>query len=305
MPLPVSLTSVSKRGKSAIFPIDLGNFLTRRDNPALAVLLYFAALGALCAAVILRLRYFWTLVSSVAGSLVFAAAFLVPFACFGLALIGSWQSLRRVKQRGVLQANMAELTQALVAVTAIPMLLWSTYDGWKSVRAISHAVDLLKPPGWHIREDGSALYVTGKIGEGLGDAVKESLSRNRAIRIVVLDSPGGKVGEAMRIAELVKLRHVSTGVNNRCASACTFIFAAGRERILLPPARLGFHGCSDYLSYFRCDNSEEEKSLVMDGVDPQFAHKAIAVDPAKIWFPTPAELLSAHVITGPTIEGHR
>jgi hypothetical protein len=290
---------------SATAAVRVQNFLLGRCHAGLAVAAYVAALAGLLVAIFLRLQNFDTLTSSAIGSVGFALAFLLPFAGFSLVLIGALRSLQRVKQGpSVFRRNIAELAQFGVLATAFLPVLWATFDVPKSFRAISNARELLREPQWSVSADGNTLRVTGPIDVGLLPAVEKALADNPAIRIVVLDSPGGDVGEAMRVAASVRLRRLSTGVSRRCASACTFIFAAGTERILLPSGKLGFHGCRDALAYFPCRIPAEEDLLVTYGVDRAFAHKALGIAPEKIWFPTPAELLAAHVTTSTTIMGH-
>jgi hypothetical protein len=298
--------STTRAVGSATAAVRVQHFLHGRDHAGLAVAAYVAALAVLWAAIFLRLQNFYTLTSSAIGSVGFALTFLLPFACFSLVLIGALRSLQRVKHgRGALRANVAEVAQFGVLATAFLTVLWATLDVPKSFRAISYARELLRGPQWSVRADGHRLRVTGPIDEGLSAAVGRALADNPAIRIVVLDSPGGNVDEAMQVAAMVGLRRLSTGVSRRCSSACTIIFAAGTERILLPSGKLGFHGCRDALEYFPCRNTAEEDLLVTYGVDRAFAHKALGIAPERIWFPTPAELLTAHVITSTSVVGHR
>lgn len=51
-----------------------------------------------------------------------------------------------------------------------------------------------------------------------------------------LDSPGGSIFEAVRMAVLIKNLYVSTTVlpNRHCASACFFLFLAGTDRTASP-----------------------------------------------------------------------
>ena len=65
--------------------------------------------------------------------------------------------------------------------------------------------------------------------------------RRNSIDIVVLSSPGGSVYEGLQIAAAVHDQGISTFVPNtaRCASACSYIFFAGLERIA--HGRLGVH----------------------------------------------------------------
>ncbi len=294
---------VASAARAAV-PAPVQHFLLGRCRAGLAVAAYIAALAVLWAAIALRLQNFYTLTSSAIGSVGFALAFLLPFACFSLILIGALRSLQRVKQgRSALRRNAAELVQFCVLATALLTVLWATFDVPKSIRALSNARELLREPQWSVRADGYRLRVTGPIDVGLFAAVERALIDNDAIRIVVLDSPGGDLDEAMRVAAMVRLRRLTTGVSRRCSSACTIIFAAGAQRILLPSGKLGFHGCRDALDYFRCVDSEEEDLLVTYGVDRGFVHKALGIAPDMMWFPASTELLAAHVITSTTVPG--
>ena len=131
--------------------------------------------------------------------------------------------------------------------------------------------------------------------------MEKAIAVNPGVRIVVLDSPGGFVDEGIRIGHALKQSGLATGVDHRCASACTLAFAAGKDRILLPPGRLGFHGCHDVAWYSYCNIAESEDYLVANGVDVQFVRKAMRVDPRKIWYPDTSELLAARVVTSTAI----
>src|SRR5262245_28517215 len=63
-------------------------------------------------------------------------------------------------------------------------------------------------------------------------------------RRVILESPGGNVDVAMRVAVLLRQWNFITFVNADCASACAMIlFPAGVYSILGDAGRLGFHNC--------------------------------------------------------------
>ena len=91
---------------------------------------------------------------------------------------------------------------------------------------------------------------------GIAEAVEQSLAATRSVRIVVFESPGGDIDEAMRIGRDIKQNGLETGVSTECSSACTYSFIAGRERILLPGGQLGFHACKKTVWYFECENQK-------------------------------------------------
>lgn len=63
---------------------------------------------------------------------------------------------------------------------------------------------------------------------------------------ISLDSPGGDVSEAMKIAKLVdlSLARVKVPRGATCASSCFLIWSAGTQRVLMGDARLGVHRIS-------------------------------------------------------------
>jgi len=299
VPLPSWLTTPAGASTSRR---TIGRFLAGRYRARVAFTIYIAALAILWLAIVLRLQNSFALLSSAIGSIGFAVAFLLPFICCCVVFVGTWRSLRRAKYgHGALRANATELGQLLMLVTAFLTAFWSIFEVPTSFRAIDNARELpfLDSP-WSVRADGHRLRIAGPIYPGLLAAVEKALAGNPAIRIVVLDSPGGDAVEGMRVGDLVKGKHLATGVNRDCESACTYIFAAGTERILLPPGRLGFHGARTSFWEFSVGNWGEE-FLVSYGIDRAFAHKALGIAPASMWFPTPAELLAAHVITSTTV----
>ena len=76
------------------------------------------------------------------------------------------------------------------------------------------------------------LFVKGVIEAGDADRVIASLKSSRVAPELVLDSPGGSIAEAVRIAQVVKklVMGVTVAPGGHCASACFMIFAAGIPR---------------------------------------------------------------------------
>jgi hypothetical protein len=93
--------------------------------------------------------------------------------------------------------------------------------------------------------DDSVLLVTGVIGLGAYQRFRAALSRGTP-QLVVLDGPGGVLGEALLIAEEVRRRRLSTLVadNRRCASACAIVYLSGSTKYLGSGAAVGLHSAS-------------------------------------------------------------
>jgi hypothetical protein len=142
------------------------------------------------------------------------------------------------------------------------------------------------------------LRITGDFAAGIADAATKAIEKNPSLRIVELESPGGFVEEARRIANAVREHHLATEVSRECSSACTFVFVAGRERVLLPSGRIGFHACRGSTWRDDCDMSDELRFFKNAGVDEKFIKKGQRVPSDDMWYPTVEELFAAHVITG-------
>ena len=120
-------------------------------------------------------------------------------------------------------------------VLSLCMLFWSTViNGMEFTKINIHA--------------GIAIKATGPIEDG--DAGKLQLLASEAsvdekgLRRILLESPGGNVAAAMRLAEIIRNNNFVTDVSGECASACAMVlYPAGRYFMLLDGGKLGFHSC--------------------------------------------------------------
>jgi hypothetical protein len=258
--------------------------------------LYAASVVILCIALYECNRRDGTLTASASGSLLFAVLSIIPFLCLLLVGWGAYFSLVRAKRAsGVLAANLLVLGQISVLITALPLIFFCSVLQIPGVPVVlSHG---FHGPPWRVTADRRVLIVTGEFTEGIAEAVEQSLAANRSVGIVVFESPGGDVEEAMRIGLAIRQNGLETGVATACSSACTYSFVAGRQRILLPGGRLGFHACQKVVWYFDCENQGLSSYLIASGIDETFIRKTFSVKPQDIWYPKPEELLAAHVIT--------
>ena len=102
----------------------------------------------------------------------------------------------------------------------------------------------------HVARPGTAIKATGPIE--IGDAAKlEALVPTatvdeKGLRRIILESPGGQVVEAVRIAKIIRDYNFVTLVGGECASACAMVlYPSGQYAMLLDGGKLGFHGCYD------------------------------------------------------------
>ena len=96
---------------------------------------------------------------------------------------------------------------------------------------------------------GTVVVGTGPIV--VGDRAKlvtllDGLPLQAPAKIMLLDSPGGSVIEAERLADTVRSNRLSVGVvgTDMCASACFLLFAASLDKFAQVGARIGVHSVS-------------------------------------------------------------
>lgn len=93
--------------------------------------------------------------------------------------------------------------------------------------------------------DGRFAKISGDIEPESDKKFLSFINANPGVVGLQLNSPGGAVVSAIRIAEEVSRRHLSTYIsrNDVCASACSILFFAGHDRLV--EGRLGIHQMDD------------------------------------------------------------
>jgi hypothetical protein len=152
----------------------------------------------------------------------------------------------------------------------------------------------LPPYSVRLMRGGTEAEIAGGFKYGLARETETLFATAPQLRVVHLNSAGGRLGEAVKIARLITRRKLDTYTSATCASACAVVYAAGHERFLRRGARLGFHR-----SFFAgSENAEAMKRLLLSaGIAPAFVDRAVAQPAESIWYPTDAELADGHVVT--------
>ncbi len=156
------------------------------------------------------------------------------------------------------------------------------------------------PPetGLHLTPEGARLE--GPISHDMYKALLAALPDLRDHNVLTLSSNGGNVFAARGIARLVREHPLAVRVEDSCASACTLIFIAARDRRLGPHGRLGFHGyrLTSPTPLFDPEREEarDRSDLLARGVDADFIARIFQTAPDDIWFPDRSELIAAGII---------
>jgi len=154
---------------------------------------------------------------------------------------------------------------------------------------------------FRLLRNGTELEFFGSLKTGTAKEFERMLEAASQVRVLHLNSYGGRIAEADAMADVVRKRQLITYVSERCESACTHIFLAGSERWLGERGKLGFHqpsiagldkeAIADLIK-------DEGRSLRSMGLPSEFVSKALATPSDQMWRPTHQELLAARAISG-------
>jgi hypothetical protein len=157
------------------------------------------------------------------------------------------------------------------------------------------------PHEFHVLANGQTLEFSGGITFGVTQELERFLNAMAGVRTVRLNSNGGRILEAQRMSDLISSRNLATFVARDCLSACTIVFLGGKERFMLPTARLGFHQpafrgmtASDRRAAIA---AEQQRLRQRFGLSAAFAARANSAPPSGMWYPDKDELMRERVVT--------
>jgi len=235
------------------------------------------------------------------------------FVWVGILAISMWQTVgvwrsanRHIEQRALLNKKSPWARLAKLAVVLGVLRLVGTFltTGWPQLLEMGRMSFLDDPdiPSYSIRvmRNGTEAEIAGGFKYGLTDDFSKILDASRQIKVVHLDSLGGRIGEAEKLNRLIRGKTLDTYVSANCMSACTIAFAGGAHRVIRKGAILGFHAPS-FPRMSQNDLAEEIKDqkeiFLAAGFDKKFVDQALSTPSTELWKPTAGVLLQAKVIT--------
>lgn len=154
----------------------------------------------------------------------------------------------------------------------------------------------------------SGLQLRGAIASGDGQAIV-SILEQQAPSVILLDSPGGSVNDALEIGRAIRRLGLDTRLaeNSVCFSACPYVFAGGVNREIDASARFGVHqhsfGKSQFLpAFLAVEDVQRGQALVLThladmGLDLGIMGPAMATPADEIYILSDEELLEWRVVT--------
>jgi len=118
--------------------------------------------------------------------------------------------------------------------------------------------------------------------------------------VVSLDSPGGSIIEAEKMADLIFESHQATAViaGHKCVSACFLLFAAGNPRSVASDAFVGVHSVSEQQSETMRSAAMTvimSRNLAKRGLPPDIIGRPVQTPPYQVYRLTIADLLAMKV----------
>ena len=162
--------------------------------------------------------------------------------------------------------------------------------------------------GWTEIDGVAALRIRGAVAPGDGARINDELTSAQPA-LVVFDSPGGSVSDAVAIGRTVREIGADTLLQDGavCLSACPYMFVGGVARQVSDRARLGVHqhsfGESDILpAFLAVEDIQRGQAGVLEhlddmGIDLRIMGPAMATPAAEIYILTAEELREWNVTT--------
>jgi hypothetical protein len=162
-------------------------------------------------------------------------------------------------------------------------------------------------------ETGGRLQARGTIDPGAADRLAEELTaRGEYVKTVSLNSPGGVVDDAMKMAELIRERGLDTevGDGSLCASSCPLVLAGGKHRAVAEKAAVGVHqfyaatettaGPEQVMADAQATTARISRHLAAMDVDPALWLHALDTPPRALYYLTADELARYKLVSAAT-----
>jgi hypothetical protein len=224
---------------------------------------------------------------------------LLIIACW--CAVGVWRSAGHHTARGGARiwASAAQILVVLGIVGTMSDFFVYNLPQMKEHWLIALDRDPLGSIETKLTRDRKGLVLSGTLGAGSAKKIRAELDQEPNVQALVLETAGGRVGEAALIAQLVRERKLKTYVDVHCESACTVILLAGADRAVTANARVGFHRAS-----FPGMSPRQDKKMTDDlisqyraaGLPDTFLARVRETQAEDMWYPTRDELLAAHAI---------
>jgi hypothetical protein len=232
--------------------------------------------------------------------------FLLLFISIGIPwlMVGTWRSASEyVASGGNRMWSFSVKTIILIgAYYLFKLIMFSTIPMIGEFGEIVTGDKNIPPYDILVHSEGTIIQFRGGLRAGAEREFRMKLESSSRIRVLQIESDGGRLKEGMRIGRMVRIAGLATVVSTHCKSAATFLFISGKERIVTRDAKMGFHRPSGIGS----SGGEYEnirKFMEKAGISKDFINRALSTSSDEMWYPTYEEMLQAGVVTGELVDG--
>jgi len=245
--------------------------------------------------------------SDAAGGLKAAVAATILLYAIGFAvsiwqMVGTWRSASNHAERGgsSVWAGLAKVVLVLGTVNLVRITAFTTVPQIVEYANILAGDTKLPPYEIRVLPGGREVEFSGGIRAGSEKELERIVSAMPQLKVLHVNSVGGRIREAERMAELVRKKGLTTYTSDQCLSAATLVFIAGKERVVASRAKIGFHqgwfpGMTEHQR--RVSDEALRKTMLQAGVSDEFITHVLATSHESMWYPTKQEMRKAGVIT--------
>jgi hypothetical protein len=229
-------------------------------------------------------------------------AWATAFVVLCWQVVGTWRAATRFANntRKVLWSATAKISLCIAVIATLVQFANRGAPQIREMYGIHQGDAEVGKYAFRVLRDGAELEFSGGITFGAAKEFTQFVDAMGALKIVHLNSRGGRIEEAQRIGDLIKKRGLNTYVPNSCLSACTIMFLSGKNRFITTSAKIGFHQ-PNFAGLTEADRirlaRREESRLQGLGLSASFARRANEVAPQDMWMPPAKELIEERVAT--------
>jgi ATP-dependent protease ClpP protease subunit len=194
---------------------------------------------------------------------------LLSISTIGIAVwscVGVWRSASVSIDSAKIKIPKRNTFWAYAAKTMVVIGVLQTLAVWvPTVKDLSTFYELSKSDintQFFIQEGGKTdIVFTGYINSSSVDAVKKAFQADKDRTTLVINSPGGVLLDAYKLADFVEQKKILVAARGDCQSACILVLAAAETAVVTPETRLVFH------------HPEKLADFVSAGVEAEFSEE--------------------------------
>jgi ATP-dependent protease ClpP protease subunit len=176
-----------------------------------------------------------------------------------------------------------------------PLILVIVYAAWQSMQMLMHKVSTDSMP-YSLEVAPGSIHLYGAISNQTSRDMRQTLGElpddGTAPVNLFLNSSGGDIKAASEIVSVMKSKNIRTIVYDQCGSACTMLFAAGRERYAAPEAVIMFHGAQTTGIFYGAYRLSESIKMVDQAFYDHLSRDGVFESPKTCAFFTGRQLAS-------------